>query len=149
MNPTRFSPVLVPALLLACSGCARDVTFSKAVVERRVFKDGQPVLDASGKGKTESVTVTDPAEVARLASFFPRVGQGYRSGSAGGWIAGYAIKLDRAGGSGTVNVTVNPEATTWSEGQGDWDAKPGLKEFLDQLVEGADKAGGKKGPPGD
>jgi hypothetical protein len=144
LSTTRLGTVLalVPALLLACPGCGRDVSFSKEVVERRVFKDGQPVLDASGKGKVERVTVTDPAEVARLASYFPRVGQGYRSGSAGGWIAGYSIKLDRAGG-GTVNVSVNPETTTWSEGQGDWDAKPGLKEYLDQLVEGAGKADGK------
>ena len=151
MNLTRLAPVpvLVAGLLLGCPGCAKDVAFSKAVVERRVFKDGQPVLDASGKGKTERVTVTDPAEVARLASFFPGVGRGNTSGIAGGWIAGYSIKLDRADSGGTVNVTVNPDATTWSEGKGDWDAKPGLKEYLDKLVADANRAEEKKGPPGD
>jgi hypothetical protein len=150
LNPARLRLVLVlvPGLLLTCPGCTKDVTFSKAVVERRVFKNGQPVMDASGRGKTERVTVSDRDEVARLASFFPGVGRGSKSGIAGGWKAGYSIVFDRADGGGTVNVTVNPEATTWSEVHGDWDAKPGLKEYLDKLFEDGTKADEKKGPPG-
>jgi hypothetical protein len=143
LNPTRLGLVLVPGLLLACPGCTKEVTFSKAVVERRVVKDGQPVLDASGRGKTERVTVADREQVARLASFFPGVGRGRDSGIAGGWKAGYSITFDRADGGGTVNVTVNPAATTWSERQGDWDAKPGLKEYLDKLVDDGLKAEGE------
>jgi hypothetical protein len=127
------------ALLLVLgvmSGCPAprmsSAVFTRAVVERPVYEDGRPVFDASGMAKLERKTFSDPDTVRELASFFPGVGQGKESRIAGGWKAGYWVKFDRADGS-TVNVTVNPKATTWSETRGDWDAEPGLKEFLDRL----------------
>jgi hypothetical protein len=141
MNRVRIWPVLL--VLVPLPGCNApgkgSSDFTKAVVERAVYKDGGPVFDPSGMAKMERRTITDRDTVAKLASFFPRVGQGKESGIAGGWTAGYWVKFDRADGGGTVNVTVNHKATTWSEGKGDWDAQPGLQEFLDKLfAESAD-----------
>jgi hypothetical protein len=128
---------LVLLALGALAGCpARDpgaAAFVKAVVERPVLKDGQPVFDEAGLARMERKTVTDRDAVAKLASFFSGVGEGKQSSIAGGWKGGYWVKFERADGK-SVNVTVNDRGSTWSEGHGDWQAMPGLKEYLDQLL---------------
>jgi hypothetical protein len=144
MKAVRIGVVLlVLGPLVGCNKGAPD--FTKAVVGRPVTRNGMPVFDAAGVGKKEERAVTDRDTVAKLASFFPGVARGKVSMSAGGWKAGYWVKFDRADGGPPVKVTVNHKADTWSEGNGDWDAEPGLKEFLDKLfTDGGDGATEKK-----
>jgi hypothetical protein len=130
---------LVAGLLLGCQSFTKDTSpLVKAVVERPVVREGRPVFDEGGMVRMERKTITAREELDRLASFFPGVGEGKHSGIAGGWKAGYWVKFERADGK-SVQLTVNHQGTTWSEGQGDWDAPPGLKEHLDRLLVDGDK----------
>ncbi len=129
---------LVLALaLVPAAGCARPTSsargFTKAVVERPVAEEGRPVFDEAGLVRMERRTVTDPGQVAALAAYFPGVGEGRVSPSAGGWKAGYWVKFERADGS-SVTVTVDGDGRSWSEGRGDWHAAPRLKERLDAIL---------------
>jgi RNA polymerase sigma factor (sigma-70 family) len=92
-----------------------------------------------------------PAGAARLASFFPGLGEGKQAPTAAGWKAGLTVRFQTAPSSTVriqtappsvagitrerrvLEVRVNPALTTWTEGQGDWAVKPGLAEFLDEL----------------
>jgi hypothetical protein len=144
----RVTVGLLALVVGPLAGCVSHGTGAadsmKAVVERQVFEDGKPVFDPSGMVRMERKTITDRDEVAKLVAFFPGVGRGKESAIAGGWRPGYWVKLTRADG-GSANVTVNDDATVWSEGHGDWKAQPGLKEHLDRLLAGGgDQAAGKQ-----
>lgn len=120
--------ILVAALAtlaaLGCGGRAEEPpAFEKVEVER--------ILPLATKAKT---TVADRAEVARLATFFPGMGRGKKSDIAAGWKAGYRLRFIPAKGN-AVQITVHSDGGVWSEGHGDWQAKPGLKEHLDRLFD--------------
>jgi hypothetical protein len=146
---TRSGLLLLLAPLVGCHAPGTGAAdFTRATVERQVVQDGKPVFDPSGMVRMERKTISTREEVAKLVSFFPGMGQGKESGIAGGWRPGYWVKLTRSDG-GSVNVTVNDDASVWSEGHGDWKAQPGLKGYLDRLLaEGGDQATGKQDTAG-
>jgi RNA polymerase sigma factor (sigma-70 family) len=78
-------------------------------------------------------TLADPKQIARLAEFFPEMGKGKVSNEAAGWKAGIQIQFHRAKGD-PLKVNVHWEGEVWSEGRGDWDAKPGLWKYLAALI---------------
>jgi hypothetical protein len=118
-------------LMLGCSGPVKLV-FDKAVVQRPLIKDGKMVFDSDGKAKMEVSTITDREEVAKLAAFFPGMGQGKESSIAGGWKAGYTVRFERDKGD-PLTIRTDDQCLMWSEGQGDWKPKAGLKAFMDDL----------------
>jgi RNA polymerase sigma factor (sigma-70 family) len=96
-----------------------------------------------------------PAGAARLASFFPGLGEGKRSAVATGWKAGLTVTFRLAGatapggpGQRVIDVRANPALTTWTEDQnkGDWAVKPGLAEFLDDLFRSYNPAADRPPP---
>jgi hypothetical protein len=113
-------PAVVPLL-----GCAvRDEekpVFDKVEIER--------LLPLDAKGKT---TITDRERIAKLAAFFPERGRGKQSDVFGGWKAAYRLTFRPAKGD-PIKIKVDSRGEAWSEGRGDWKAKPGLKEHLDDL----------------
>jgi hypothetical protein len=117
-------PALAFAAVLSMLGCGPDKevpAFEKVEVER--------ILPVASKTKT---TITDGGVVAKIASFFPGVGQGKKSGTAAHWKAAYRLTFVPAEG-GSVVVWVDSSGEAWNESQGDWTARPGLKAFLDSL----------------
>lgn len=114
--------------VFGCEGCSKETPkFEKAQVERLLPQDAKA-----------TTTITDGDTVAQLASYFPGLAQGKESSIAGGWKAGYIVTFKPVQGN-PVKVHVHPEGKTWSEGKGDWKAKPGLKEYLDKSLEKAEK----------
>jgi hypothetical protein len=110
-------------------GKAAKPEFTKAAVEILIDAQGQPLA-----GKPVAVTLTDAAEVAELAAFFPRVGTGRKSGRAAGWEVGVTITfLTVSGEAVKVSVSWNDNLTDWSEGKGDWPVKGDFKAYVDKL----------------
>lgn len=64
-------------------------------------------------------TLKQPENVARLAQFFPQMGQGKESDTAAGWEAFAAIHFFYMNGAES-RITVSFDLDTWSEGKGDW-----------------------------
>ncbi len=113
-------------LSFGCGGPAKDgPRFDKIEVER---------LSPRG-GRDKAIVVTDRETLAQIAGFFPGVGQGKKSDIAGGWRPGYRLKFVPAEGA-PILVSVDPDGKVWSEGHGngDWQAKTGLKKYLDDLL---------------
>jgi hypothetical protein len=126
---------LMIAAILWLSGCGPgnvQPAFEKVEVER--------LLPSGAKAKT---TVTDQATVAKLASFFPGVGQSKQSDIAAGWKAAYRLTFVPATGA-PVTARVDSAGEAWTEGRGDWKAQPGLKELLGSLL---DKGGNQGSAP--
>jgi hypothetical protein len=119
----RTALMIVATLsLLGCGGPGKDEqTFEKLKVER--------ILPVASKTKT---TITDSEVVAKIATFFPGVGQGKKSEIAAAWKAAYRLTFVPAEGEPVV-VLVDSAGEAWTESQGDWPARPGLKAFLDSL----------------
>ena len=108
--------------LLGCGGPRTDQpVFEKVEVER--------ILPVDSKATT---TITEEGEVARIATFFPGVGRGKKSGTASHWKAAYRLRFVPAEGEPVV-VRVDSAGEAWNESQGDWPTRPGLKAFLDGL----------------
>jgi RNA polymerase sigma factor (sigma-70 family) len=105
---------------------AASPEFDRAEVTVDLLKQDPP-------GK-RAKTLTDRAEIAKLVTFFPGVGTGREAPIAGGYVPVARVKLERKGGP-TITVQIAPAYEFWSEGKGDWKAKPGLKAHLDQLFE--------------
>lgn len=118
--------------LLGCGGRDEEKpVFEKVEIER--------LLPLKAKATTER---TDRETAGKLASFFPGMGQGKNSDIAAGWKAAYRLTFVPAKGD-PIKITVDSKGELWSEGRGDWRAKPGLKDFLDGLFqEAADKHAG-------
>src|SRR5262245_52102252 len=83
------------------------------------------------------LTVTDPDQVNHLAKFFPEMGQGKVSSESGKWTTGIVVKFHRAAGD-PVKVSVHWGGEVWTEGKGDWDTRPGLWDYLGQLISAED-----------
>jgi hypothetical protein len=108
--------------LLGCGGRYEETpVFDKVEVER--------LLPLDAKGKT---TITDREATAKLAAFFPQMGRGEQTDIFGGWKAAYQLTFHPAKGD-PIKIKVDSRGEAWSEGRGDWKAKPGLKEHLDDL----------------
>jgi hypothetical protein len=120
--------ILASVTAVCVLGCGRPdkegPAFTKVEIQR--------LLPLDSRAET---TINDPATVAKLAAFFPNVGRGAKSDIAGGWAAGYRLRFKPAEGE-PVEVRVDSDGKVWTEGRGngDWKAKPGLKEFLDGLL---------------
>jgi hypothetical protein len=110
------------APLLGCGGRNEETpVFDKVEIER--------LLPQNAKGK---ITITDRETTAKLAAYFPEMGRGKHSDIAAGWKAAYRLTFIPANGD-PMKISVDSEGEAWSEGRGDWKAKPGLKEYLDGL----------------
>jgi RNA polymerase sigma factor (sigma-70 family) len=98
------------------------------------------------EGAPDKLTVTDAEAMKTLAAFFPGLGQGKKSSTAAGWKAALLIDFHSTinDDEKVVRVTVNRDYDTWSEGNGDWTAKPGLEKFVAGLI---DKAREKRTRP--
>src|SRR5260370_792650 len=131
--------------MLGCNSPGKP-EFDKAVVERPVVKDGKIVFDKDGKAKMEVRTITGRAEIEKLASFFPEMGQGKESSIAGAWKAAYTVRFERDKGE-PLTIRTDYKCQQWSEGRGDWEAQSGLKDFMDDLFKkGGAKPNGGDGP---
>jgi hypothetical protein len=120
--------ILVVAASVCVFGCGRPDKKEPAFVKVEI----QRLLPLDSKAET---TINDPAAIAKLAAFFPSVGRGAKSDIAGGWKAAYRLTFKPAEGD-PVEVRVDSDGKVWTEGRGngDWKAKPGLKEHLDGLL---------------
>jgi len=118
--------ILAMAAIVPVLGCGgrNDKTplFDKVEIER--------LLPLNAKGKT---IIADRETAARLAAFFPEMGRGEQSDIFGGWKAAYLLTFHPAEGD-SIKIKVDSRGEAWSEGRGDWKAKPGLKEHLDDLM---------------
>jgi len=112
--------------LMGCGGRDEDRT---QVFNRVEIKRILPPMES----RSETMRA-DGETAAKLAAFFPGMAQGKNSNIAGGWRAGYVLTFSPAKGE-QIKITVDSDGKTWSEGQGDWRAKSGLKEYLDGLFE--------------
>ncbi len=100
-----------------------EIQFTKAEV--------QLVLGPGGAVENKTVTLDKADRIAKLMKFFPHVGEGKKSDTAGAWKANVIIILTDKGGN-TAKVTTN--YSEWSEGFGDWPLKEkGLEEFIAEL----------------
>lgn len=106
----RSLPLILALLLPAC---ARPPQFVSATIRGR----GQPLR------------LIEPTEVAKLASFFPGVGTGKSNAGGGGWIGTGSIDFTRATGK-TTHVMYDLHYRVWSEGHGDFEVEPGLRDYL-------------------
>ena len=89
------------------------------------------VLGPGGAVENKTVTLDKADQIAKLMKFFPHVGQGKKSDTAGAWKAKVIIVLTDKSGN-TAKVTTN--YSEWSEGFGDWPVEEnGLKEFIAEL----------------
>jgi hypothetical protein len=95
--------------------------FEKVEIER--------LLPLNAKGKA---AIRDRETITKLAAYLPELGRGKASNIAGGWKAAYRLTFVPAKGD-PFKITVDSKGELWSEGNGDWRAKPGLKDFLDKL----------------
>jgi hypothetical protein len=120
-----------------------DLPVRMAVVERPLRVNGELVFDDQGKAKRERRTVGGP-QLTKLMAFFPEMGRNRKSPIAGGWKAEYTVRFQGDRGKPFVTVRTNDECSLWSEGQGDWQAKAGLKDYMDELFKRP--APEKKGP---
>jgi hypothetical protein len=89
------------------------------------------ILDGSGTVVNKTVTLTKAAQVEQLAKFFPEVGTGRKSNTAGSWKARVIVQFTDEKG-GVHKVATNYEFWN-STGQGDW--KVEQPEKLEQFVE--------------
>jgi hypothetical protein len=97
-----------------------EIQFTKAEVRL--------ILGPAGVVENKTVTLEKADRIAKLIKFFPHVGEGKKSDSAGAWKANVIIILTDKGGN-TAKVTTN--YSDWSEGFGDWPVKEkGLEEFV-------------------
>lgn len=119
---------LVVAASVGLLGCGRPDKEGPTLVKVEI----QRLLPLNSKAET---TIDDRAAVAKLAAFFPNVGRGAKSDIAGGWVARYRLTFKPAEGE-PIEVRVDSDGKVWTEGRGngDWKAKPGLKDHLDGLL---------------
>ena len=87
-------------------------------------------LDSKGNRAEGRVKVTDPTEVAELASFYPCVGTGRSSLVAAGYKSRVTTVFERPDGK---TVTAYSDYEDWSEGKGDFRVKRGFGEYVDRL----------------
>jgi hypothetical protein len=113
--------IIVPLLGCGGGGEAKPV-YDKVEIKR--------LLPLNAKQET---AVEDGETIAKLAAFFPAMGQGKKSNIAAGWKAAYRLTFWRAGGE-FVTINVDSKGELWTEGQGDWQAQPELRAFLDKLL---------------
>lgn len=123
---------MCPVLLLALLGCAsmsdpKDAPqFTKAEV--------RVVLDRAGKVVNKTVVLDKPAQVGQLVRFFPELGTGRKSGTAGAWKARVIIQFTDDKGN-TCKVATNYEM--WNApGQDDWELKRAdqLEKFVEEIT---------------
>ena len=100
--------------------------FSRAVVAIRIDDKGNLI-----HGQME-VPIDDDPTLARLLSFFPGVGTGKSSRTAGGWIPGVLVDLHRPDGS-QLRILIDPSMRYWTEQRGDWALDPRFHEFVASL----------------
>lgn len=75
------------------------------------------------------------AGAARVANFFVGAGQGRKSSFAGGWVAGCTVEL-YAESQLVSRITLDLSNTFWTEGQGDWELSPAVRQaFLTAISE--------------
>jgi RNA polymerase sigma factor (sigma-70 family) len=84
------------------------------------------------------VNVTELETIAKLAKFFPEMDQGKTGGTPAPWKAGIALTFTRASRK-PHRVNVHWDGVTWSEGSGDWKAKPGLRALVNELLRAREK----------
>jgi hypothetical protein len=120
--------ILAAGAAVCMLGCGRPDKEAPAFTKVEI----QRLLPLDSKAET---TINDLAAVAKIAAFFPNVGRGAKSDIAGGWKAAYRLTFKPAEGE-AVEVRVDSDGKVWTEGRGngDWKAKPGLKEHLDGLL---------------
>ena len=123
--------VVVAAITIpiACLKPSQPVGFLSAKITLEMDQQGKHVP----ADKTWTTEIRDPAELKKLASFFPDVGRGKRSWTASGWKEGMRIEFRRAdGGLTRVIVSMNDNLQTWTEsgGRGDWPVQGDLKKYV-------------------
>jgi hypothetical protein len=97
-----------------------EIQFTKAEVRL--------ILGPAGAVENKTVTLEKADRIAILMKFFPHVGEGKKSDTAGAWKAKVIIILTDKGGN---NAKVTTNYSEWSEGFGDWPVKEkGLEEFI-------------------
>lgn len=128
--------LVVTGMVISCgvagTDVGADVDFVKATVTFYMDEDGN--WWKGDPPQPLKITLTDKKEVAKLAAFFPKVGQGRESYRAAGWIAGLVVEFTQPNGK-TVRVSVsgNDDLTVWTEGKGDWPVKGDLKTHVTML----------------
>lgn len=93
------------------------------------------ILDRHGVGELKAIRISDRKKLSALEAFFPNYRQRPTNNAGAGWIAGYHVYFDFAGGE-TINVTVsqNENAGSWSIGRGDFETKGDFNGFVAGLV---------------
>lgn len=99
--------------------------FTKAIVTH--------VDEYKSNNKPKEWLVTDRKKIAKLASFFPGMGRGKKAKFARSWEPEYLIDFERSTGK-PLKISTYDKGRYWSEGAGDWPARPGLKKYMDKLL---------------
>jgi hypothetical protein len=133
-SSTRAVALLLHACAGALAGCSdqsEETKFVEAVIET--------YYDAQRQSKEIKRTIQNPEEVRKLASFFPRMGEGKESDEAAAEEAFGTITFTRKSGE-PIRVSVSHSLDAWSEGQGDWPLSKDFEPyFLRLLQEDGDK----------
>ncbi len=128
-----FAMAAAVCLVAGCSGNKPDSAFVKADVERFSNRD---------KGRNAKLAIGDPAQAARLASYF-NYGDAFdvakeplADSFANSRGNGYTITLYENDGAAR-RLFIQPDLSNWTAGQGKdwWQVRPGAKEFIEKLFE--------------
>ena len=124
MNGIRVINLFLTSIIMCgYCGCSLSQPVRRADVLIVVDKDWHRV--------NTSINVDDQGKAQRLKEFFPHAGEKRRSIVYGQWQSQLTVEFILLDGT---RLRVDSNFDSWTEGFGDWPAKPGLKEFVIEVA---------------
>ena len=138
-------------LVFICAGCSSEIDDNTTMTDERPAANPETeesaaafskvvihaYYDSRGADDRREITISNPKEIARLASFFPGLGEGRESPEAAASEAYGKLRFVKNTGA-EQRVSASFEFDTWSEGEGDWLLSEKFGPFFLGLLERAE-----------
>ena len=119
---------IVPLIVvIVVCGCSRSTPPVPKTIAQRVI-----VIDRTGRGTSNTNSVTAPRDIAALEALFPQYQTRPESDTAAGYIAQYVFMFQLPDGS-SIRVVSDGDGELWSAGSGDFMVVGDLKKTLKSL----------------
>ncbi len=119
---------LLTFLALCVFGCGVNPSTKGVAPESAMIV----IFPENGESPLQAIRVASPKDLVELESFFPNYRDFPPAQAPGGWLTGYQVYFNQAGGK-AICVTVAEMGESWTMGEGDLSVQGDFPAFVERL----------------